>query len=162
MELRIVESEVIFKFFREDPALCLKALPDNTLNQLYHTGTFVDGEDSFYAGIFENDEMIGVFNWSLFTPEAVAIHLFLATRFHKTSKVFKVFRFLRKHLLEKTEFIKVIIMTPSVCHHVVRAVENFGFEKEGVLKNSIKWRGEVVDFLFYGYTLDRTTSDNEV
>lgn len=153
--LKEVDTETAFKFFISDPKLSYIGLPDNDLAVLYHEGVYRITSDSCLCGIFEEDELVCILRWELFTDWAINLHYYLSSKFHHKKKLAEIFDFMKDFFLTKTEFNKAIIMAPSSCEHVIGPLEHFGFTLEGRITKCIKWRQELVDILIYGYILER-------
>ncbi len=155
MELKALSGEQIQNFFLSDPNVSYLGLADENLESMYREGKYLQSDTSYILGIYNDGELIALFKWELFTLQTINIHLFISTKYQKQGNMTNIFNHMHKHLLEKTEFEKVITMVPSPCEHVWKPLEHLGFTREANLTKCLKWRQAIVDMFIYSINLDR-------
>jgi len=153
-ELKAVTPEIVSQFFLSDPKLVCLGLPDDEMTTLFQTGQY-PCEDTNIAGVYENDRLIALHKFEYFTAHAINVHFYLNSELHGTDKLGQIFYFMKNHLEQNTNLMKVLFMVPSSCIHVQKAAEKFGLVKEGHITNVFVWRQEPCDIIIYGHDLER-------
>lgn len=154
MEIRhdLTEQE-ISDFFMSDPRLAYLSLSDEDLHFMYNNKAYKVKENSAYGGVYENDKLILVFKWELFTSITITFHMYLLYDLHSTGVLSKIKDKLIDFFRESTSFQKALVPIPSCCTHVIKASEKMGFVHEATIKDSATWRKELVDILYYSIKL---------
>ena len=148
-----LSAEDVASFFLHDPKLALLALPDEDLHTLKVEGKFYLDSDAYAEGVYEDGEMVGVLRWNMFTDIVINIHFYLNSKHHGTGKSKDVHASILKWVGESGRVRRIVVFSPSPCEHVHRALLGAGFEQEGRIKESMRWRQQVVDMLIYGRNL---------
>lgn len=162
MIIQDVTQEQMTEFFINDPALCYLGLSDLDLQRLYETKQYHPRENTKYLGLYTKDlqvvgdlqievnKLISLVCIELFTEQALTVHFYIPTDLQKKGLALEIQQFLFQYFLTTYPDIKKIITpVPSSCIHVQKSAEKFGMVVEGKITNCMKWRGEMVDLLFY-------------
>lgn len=161
LEIKDVSPELVTEFYRRDPTLCYLGLPDEALANLMVDESYILYKDcpSYLWGVYINDNLICVIKYELFTSQTINLHIALCSYMHDSGAFQKVQQALKKHIIETTSYIKVIVMCPKTCTHIQKAAEAYGFVKEGQIPNCIVWRTELTDIIIYGLSVDRDSEE---
>ena len=145
----------ISDFFLSDPKLMLLGLPDEDIGLLYTTGTLPIHPASVYKGMYEEDELVAIVKWELFTSNSINMHIYIKSNRQHEGLLGSIESSLERWLIENTELTKVIFMVPEPCTHVHKAMVNYGYVKEGLITNSFQWRQSQVGLVLYGKDIKR-------
>jgi RimJ/RimL family protein N-acetyltransferase len=154
--MRITEClnrDRISAFFFGDPKLVYLGCTDETMFEMFQKGEYNLLPDSQYVGIEENNKLIAVVRYEYFTDQCVSMHMFMNSEFHVTDKPTQAVNLLKTFIKEDLEIDKVILIVPSSCVHIHKFATRHGFEQEGCIKKSCKWRQEMADLVIYGMSL---------
>ncbi len=155
MELRDIDEQQATEFFINDPALAYMGLSDNCMNELYYNKKYIFSPNSRYMGVFNEENMVGLFKYEAFSEVAIVGHMYVAYSFQKKGNNPAIWKTVHDYLVKNTEILKVITAVPEPCTHVQKAGEKIGFVLEGTIKKACVWRKEIVDLLFYSNDLNR-------
>lgn len=141
-------------FFLYDKELCALGLPDDGLAELYYEGSYTPQPGPTFKGVLADEELICLVVFSEFTEVSLNCHFYIKTKYQNQGYALAVQKLLYSYFLEHYPNIKKIITsTPAPCKHVHRSCERFGMKLEGRITNSVYWRWELVDLLFYSIDL---------
>lgn len=152
LTVKNISNSEITQFFLNDPKLALLGLSDEELAVLHKTGQYLNTTNSILFGVFEDDRLITIVKYELFTTHAINFHMYVKSEYHHTDKILPISDFIRK-TIKKTGMLKAILTVPSPCEHIHKFVKKFGFKEEGRITNCYQWREQVVDLVLYGLNL---------
>lgn len=145
-----LSEQEISDFFINDPRLAYLGLSDKTLTYMYNYNIYEVNKNSKYAGIYDdNNHLVAIFKWELFTDVTITLHLYVSSVLHSTGILYKIKEEMYDFFSKSTSFKKVIVPVPSNCPHVIKACEKLGFIHESTLTDCTMWRQELIDLLFY-------------
>lgn len=154
MEIRHdLTEDTVSEFFMSDPRLSYIGLDDDSLVYMYNNQRYKAKENTVYAGVYDEDELICIFRWELFTPITVGVHLYLKSRLHKSDIFTKISKMIIDFYRDKSSFKKLLVFAPGSCVHVHKAAKRVGFEEEAIIKKCLIWRKELVDLHIFSLEL---------
>lgn len=143
------------RFLVEDILLSERALPDKELEAMLEGRGYCPITESNYIGVYHCNILICVTKWEYFTDIAANIHPYLSSLLHGKAVTMDVWVVLRKWFMENTSFSKLVVLAPGPCPNVHKAASSNGFVLEGLLTNTMQWRGKIEDLHIYGLDLNR-------
>lgn len=146
-------KEISFKevneFFKADPVGCVLGLCDEDLVNLHKNNTIHERPLSNWYGAYHVDTLVAIIRTEHLSKDTVITHIYMHREHRRTGMLKFVYVDLVNHLLEHTNYTETLVPVPDTCSHVIRAVYSLGFELQGVVPNSLIWRNQEVNLLYY-------------
>lgn len=153
MNFKELTDDEISDFIINDPKLVYMGFSDQELVTMYETKRYTPNPASTYIGIEEDNVLVCVLRWELFTHLTVSIHPYISSSLHGKGMLSKVYSFLYNHFLEDTIITKVIAFVTEPCTHAMKACEKHGFVQEGYISKCVTFRKELCGIYIYGLDL---------
>jgi predicted GNAT family acetyltransferase len=154
--LKTLTKERLTQFFLDDPKLICFGLSDDYIVNLYENKEYSLSENSKYLGFYDNNTLVGILKYELFTNIAICVHPYLSSKLHGKGKGQEIgmvtYNFIKEAYPTLT---KILVICPESCPKVHAAVERFGMKLEGQLKDTIIWRKQTEDLRIYGMNIVR-------
>lgn len=106
-------------------------------------------DDKIYFGIYYNDLLIGVFEFSLLTYLTLIGHIQLLPKYHKTGTAVESVLAMKEFLKQNTAIKSIMTTVPEECKHVIKLMNKTGFNFIGILKNGINFHNITQDLILF-------------
>lgn len=147
--LKEIDLNIVTEFFQNDPALCILSLHDSDLVSLYKTKQLNERPKSKWHGIYHGDELIATVRTEKYTDDIVITHMYVSTEYRNQGLLKYLYTDLVAHLLDHTQYKKILVPVPKPCQHVVQAITKLGFELKNTIPKALTWREQIVDLLHF-------------
>lgn len=153
MYIQCIDNNQLTDLFLNDPKLMYASLGDEELAMLHITDRYYTNDYTTYKGLYEGDELIGAIKWEHFTTKTITLHMYIKTKYQRTNKVLEAVNTIKEYFRTTSEYLKVLMMVPSSCKHVIKFLKRINIKQEGCITKCYTWRQNIVDLHIFGYDL---------
>lgn len=148
------------KVFRiTDYAMVLRILLDPVISDnIYEDGASLSVPDvvnEYWLGIEKDGEVIGCYRLTSFTGAACIVHAFILPKFRKNYSVQAAYEATQWAFDNIRNLNTIIAHVPVVHRNVIWYIESLNWEKIGVIKESFRRDGALVDQALYQITKEK-------